>query len=390
MPRFAARTDRIAASATIALNNLVKKLQGEGKDIVSFTVGEPDFDTPQNVKDAAIKALQAGKTKYVQGPGIPELRKAVADHHAKHNRIPCGPEHVMVTPAKHGIFLALQATVQEGDEVLLPDPAWVSYEPMVQWCGAKAVPVPLNTADNFRMTPDAVAAKITSKTRAIILNSPSNPTGGVNTPSDVRGIVELADKHDLWIISDEIYQHIRYDGAEHLSPASLPGAFERTITVDGVSKTYAMTGWRLGWIVAPSPAWAVLDRLQSQSLTHCTSFAMYGAVEALNGPQESVLAMKREFDARRKLMVEGLRKLPGVTCAMPGGAFYAFPRFSGKAWGDDDNQLAADLLEKAGVATTPGSSFGAMGRGHLRLSYATSQERIREGLRRLHEFALGR
>lgn len=387
MPKFAPRMSRITASATVAISNLVAKKRREGVDIVSFSVGEPDFDTPQHVKDAAIQALQQGKTKYVPGPGIPELREAVAAYHAKDNAIPCAAENVLVTPSKQSVLYAILATADQGDEVLIPDPAWVSYEPMVQWAHAKPVGVPLTAETGFRMTPEAVAERITTKTRAIVLNSPSNPTGGVNTDADVKGIADLARDHDLWVISDEMYQKIRFGGAPHLSPASLPGMFERTITLDGCSKTYAMTGWRIGWAVAPRPAWVEFDKLQSQSLTHCTSFAQYGAVAAVNGPKDFVAMMRTEFEARRDLIVAGLRKLPGVTCPVPGGAFYVFPRFDPRHWGGlSDDELGMQLIDKAGVATTPGGSFGAHGKGHLRLSYATSRDRIQEGLRRMAEF----
>ncbi|MEK6975278.1 MAG: pyridoxal phosphate-dependent aminotransferase [Candidatus Thermoplasmatota archaeon] len=390
MPGFSPRMQRITASATVAISNLVAQKRREGADVVSFSVGEPDFDTPQHIKDAAIRALQEGKTKYVPGPGIPELREAVAAYHAKDNAIPCKAENVLIAPSKQSVLYSILAVADQGDEVILPDPAWVSYEPMVQWAHAKPVGVKLTGETGFRMTADAVAERITKKTRAIVLNSPSNPTGGVNTDADVKGIADLAKDHDLWVISDEMYQKIRYDGAPHLSPASLPGMFERTITLDGCSKTYAMTGWRIGWAVAPKPAWVQLDKLQSQSLTHCTSFAQYGAVAAVAGPKDSVETMRKEFQARRDLIVAGLRKLPGVTCPNPGGAFYVFPRFEAKSWGGlDDSRLAEELLAKANVATTPGSSFGANGAGHLRLSYATSRDRIQDGLKRMADFQKG-
>lgn len=390
MPKFASRMGRITASATVAISNLVAKKRQEGVDMVSFSVGEPDFDTPQHIKDAAIKALQAGKTKYVPGPGIPELREAVAKYHWDENGIPCHAANVLITPSKQSVLYSILATADQGDEVLIPDPAWVSYEPMVQWAHAKPVGVSLTAETGFRMTSEAVAERITKKTKAIVLNSPSNPTGGVNTESDVKGIADLARDHDLWVISDEMYQKIRYGDAKHLSPASLEDMMERTITLDGCSKTYAMTGWRIGWAVVPKPAFVEFDKLQSQSLTHCTSFAQYGAVAAVNGPKDSVTMMRKEFEARRDLIVAGLRALPGVTCPVPGGAFYVFPRFDPQHWGGrGDDKLCLDLIDKVGVATTPGSSFGAHGKGHLRLSYATSRERIAEGLRRMAEFQKG-
>lgn len=388
MPRFAPAADRVPSSATLAAGARVAELRRKGVDIVSFTLGEPDFPTPSHIKDAAIQALRDGKTHYEPTAGIPELRAAVAEQESRRSRIPCTAKDVLVTPAKHGIFLALHAIAGPGDEVLIPDPAWVSYDPIIRWADGKPVPVRLDEQNGFRMTPAAVAQRITKRTRAIVLNSPSNPTGGVNTAEDVRGIVELAIDHDLWIVSDEIYQRIDYGSVPIVSPASLPGAWERTFTVNGLSKAYAMTGWRLGWIVAPPPAHAVVERMQSQSLTHITSFAQYGAVAALTGPQDSVDAMRDEFQARRDLMVAGLRALPGVSCTMPAGAFYAFPRFDPAVWGtDDDVRLADRLLAEAHVAGTPGSAFGAAGRGHVRFSYATSQARIREGLARLERMA---
>jgi aspartate aminotransferase len=389
VPRLAERLSSIKPSATVALNNLVVEKRKAGADVVSFSVGEPDFDTPAHVKDAAIKALREGRTKYTPGPGIPELRQAIATSAAAQQKIPCEAKNVLVTPAKMGIFLSLQATCGPGDEVLLPDPAWVSYEPMIQWTGAKPIGVRLDATTDFRTTPDAVAARITKRTKAIILNSPSNPTGGVDTPTDVKGIAKLAADHDVWVISDEIYRQLLYEGTHH-SPASLPGAFDRTITIDGLSKSFAMTGWRMGWAIAPEPVVKELDKLQSQSLTHCTSFAQYGAVAAVAGPQDSVATMRAEFKARRDLMLGLLRKLPGVECATPHGAFYAFPKFDSKRWGGlDDVKLAERLLSEANVAATPGSSFGPAGTGHLRLSYATSRERIEEGIKRMAKWQAG-
>jgi len=383
VPGFAARMRRIRPSATAAMGALVAEKRKAGADVVSFTIGEPDFDTPQHVKDAAIQALRDGKTKYTPNAGIPELRQAIATSERAHAGIPAEAGNVLVTPAKHGIFLAIMATCGEGDEILIPDPSWVSYAPMAQWAHATAVGVPLREETQFRMVPEEVAERITPRTRVLLLNSPSNPTGGVDTPEDVRALVELAEDHDLWIVSDEIYQHLQFEG-RHQSPAALPGAFDRTITVNGLSKSFAMTGWRMGWAVAPKPALAELEKLQGQSISHITSFAQYGALAAVSGPQDFVADMKREFLARRDVMVAGLRALPGVTCPTPKGAFYCFPRFDPAVWGGlDDAQLALRLLADADVGTTPGSAFGDAGKGHLRFSYATSRDRIQEGLRRV-------
>jgi aspartate aminotransferase len=376
--------DRIVASATVSVSNKVAELTRAGKDIVSFSMGEPDFDTPEHVRRAAKDALDAGHTKYTPGPGIPELRAAIAAVHARDNKIPCGPGNVLVTPTKQAVMMAILAVADHGDEVLLPDPGWVSYDPITRWAHAEPVPVPLAAEEGFRMTPDALAERITKRSVAVVLNSPSNPTGGVNTPADVRGIVELAADHDLWIITDEIYQKLLYDG-KHVSPASLPDAFERTITIDGVSKPYAMTGWRVGWAVAPAPAFTEMNKLQSHSVTQATTFAQYGALAALQGPQDCVADMREAFMHRRRIMVDGLRALVGVTCPEPAGAFYAFPHFEqAEPGGSDgsDEALCLRLIE-AGVAGTPGSAFGAAGAAHIRFSYAASEARIREGLARL-------
>ncbi len=365
------------------MNELVAKKRKLGADVVSFSVGEPDFVTPEHVRDAASKALRDGKTHYTPGAGIPELRAAIAAAEVRDAKIQCDASNVLVTPAKHGIFLAVMAVADKGAEVIIPDPAWVSYEPIIEWAHAKAKGVPLSGDNGFRMTPEAVAAAITKKTKAIILNSPSNPTGGVNTKADVKGILELAVDHDLWVISDEIYQKLQYEGTP-VSPASLPGGFERTLTIDGLSKSFAMTGWRMGWVVAPPKAFEAVSRLQSQSITHVTSFAQYGALAAVAGPQDSVASMKKEFQARRDIMVKGLQALPGVTCPEPKGAFYCFPHFDPKKWGGmHDEALALAMLDKADVAVTGGSAFGSRGKDHLRFSYACSRDKIAEGMKRL-------
>lgn len=370
--------DKVVGSATVAITGKVAEMKAQGHDVIGFSVGEPDFDTPEHVKQAAKDALDAGHTKYTPGPGIPALREAIARYHQERNGIPAEAKHVIATPTKQAVAMSFLALAGQGDEVILPDPAWVSYEPITRWAEATPVPVPCSLEDGFKMRADAVAEAITPKSRMILLNSPSNPTGAVNDPADIRGIVELAEDHDLWIVSDEIYQELIYDG-EHLSPASLPGGFDRTITIDGLSKSFAMTGWRTGWLVAPGPAFKQINKLQSHSVTMVTSFAQHGAVAALNGPKDSVAQMHAAFTERRKVMVDGLNALPGVECPTPSGAFYAFPKFDT----DDDNALCMRMIEEAHVAPTPGSAFGEMGKGCLRFSYATSVERIQEGLARM-------
>ncbi len=378
MPGFAPRMDRIEGSATVRIANLVAEKKAAGEPVIGFSVGEPDFDTPDHVKAAAKAALDAGHTKYTPGPGIPALREAVARYHQERNGIPCRANNVLVTPTKQAVAMSLLALVDQGDEVILPDPAWVSYAPITQWAHADPVPVTTTADEGFRLTPDGVAEAITPNTKVVLLNSPSNPTGGVATPDDVRGIVDLAVDHDLWIISDEIYQEIIYD-AQHQSPAALEGAFERTITLDGLSKSFAMTGWRLGWLVAPEPAFKQINKLQSHSITCCTNFAQHGGVAALNGPRDFLADMVDTFRARRDRMVERLNAIEGVTCPVPGGAFYVFPHFDADVWGSDDNALCERLIA-AGIAPTPGSAFGAAGKGHLRFSYATSMENIETGM----------
>lgn len=361
----------IPGSATVAISDRVAKKRAEGADILSFSLGEPDFTTPKHICDAAKAALDAGHTHYTPGPGIRALRDTIAATHKRENNIDGTGDQVLVTPTKLAVTLAMQALVNPGDEVLLPNPGWVSYAPCVQWAQGVGVEVDLDEA--FRMTPDAVAEKITSKTKMIVMNSPSNPTGGVQEDSDIRGIVELAEDHDFWILSDEIYQKLRYD-APHLSAASM--APERTITLDGMSKAYAMTGWRVGWAIAPPEVYAAMNRLQSHSVTHVTSFAQYGALAGLQGPQDCVEEMRQAFDARRRLMLQGFKDL-GIDCPTPRGAFYCFPNFGG------DDVAWCEALIDAGVATTPGSSFGSRGKGHLRFSYAASEATITEGLARV-------
>ncbi len=378
VPGFASRMDRIEGSATVAIADLVASQRAAGKDIISLSLGEPDFDTPAHVRQAAKDALDAGHTHYTPGPGIPSLRDAIAQYHQDRNGIPAERRHVLVTPTKQAVMMAIQATVGEGDECIVPDPGWVSYAPAVHWAGGRPVPVGLDAQDGFRMHAEAVADAITDKTRLIVLNSPSNPTGGANTAEDVRGIVELAQDHDLWIMSDEIYQELQYSG-DHTSAAAID--FDRVITVDGLSKSFAMTGWRMGWAVAPEAAFKQMNKLQSHSLTHCTSFAQYGALEALTGPRDSIDAMRTAFLARRRIIVDGLNAIDGVTCAEPAGAFYAFPHFA-QADGDDE-ALCMRLIKEAGVAGTPGSAFGDAGRGHIRFSYAASEETLRSAVERI-------
>ena len=381
---LAARVARVRASETVRIASLVAEKRRAGVDVVSFSVGEPDFDTPEHVRAAAKQALDDGHTHYTPAAGIHDLRAAIAAKHRDENAmVDVRPEDVVVTPTKQAIAQAILAVVDHGDEVLLPDPAWVSYEPLIQLAGGRPVPVPVDAEHGFRLTADRLAEHVTSKTKLIITNSPSNPTGGTDTEADVRGHADLAKDHDLYLLSDEIYEHIRYEG-RHVSPASLDGMAERTMTVNGLSKSFAMTGWRLGWVVAPPPLLKEILKIQSHTITHVTSFAQYGGIAALTGPQEPVREMVRTFARRREIVLEALAAMPGVTCANPTGAFYVFPRIDAAA--GDDVRFTERLLEEADVAVTPGSAFGAGGAGHVRISYATSEERLRTGLDRLGRF----
>lgn len=375
-PRVAKRLDRVKESGTVKITDAVQKLRKEGREIVSFSVGEPDFDTPAPVKDAAKRALDANKTHYVSAWGIPELREAIAGKHKRENGIPCEAKDTLVTPAKQGLFYAMLGLVDHGDEVIIPDPAWVSYEQCINLAGGRTTYVPATLETEFRMEPDAVAEAITPRTRMLVVNSPSNPAGGVQSREDMKAFVDLANDHDLWLFSDELYEKILYEG-EHVSPASLPGGWERTITLNGLSKSHAMTGWRMGWLVAPNAILKELVKLQQHSLTHNTSFTMDAAVTALTMGAEPVEAMVREFRARRDIMVKGLRGIDGFTVNEPKGAFYVFPRFD---FDMDSMRFAEHLLHNAGVAVTPGVEFGPRGERHLRVSYANSQENLRKGL----------
>ncbi|MBI4393401.1 MAG: pyridoxal phosphate-dependent aminotransferase [Euryarchaeota archaeon] len=381
----AKRMDDVEASGTVKTTDIVNRLKAEGKEIVSFSIGEPDFITPKHIRDAATRALDAGFTHYTSSYGIPELREAIAKKSVSDNGIPCEAKHVLVTPAKQAIFEAIFATVDPGDEVIIPDPGWVSYEPIIKLAGGVPVHVKVEAHKDFRQMPDDIGRAVTPKTKMIIVNSPSNPTGSVATESDVKGVAEIAKSHDLLVLSDEIYEKIIYEGKHH-SIAAEHGMMERTITVNGLSKSYAMTGWRIGWLVAPLDILTHISKIQQHSITHVTSFAQKAAVTALTASQRSVADMAAEFKTRRDLVVEGLNAIPGMHCVKPKGAFYVFPRFDYEM---SSEELSTYILSEAGVAVTPGSAFGPNGEHHLRISYANSQENLRKGLDRMRE-ALGK
>jgi aspartate aminotransferase len=376
--------ERIGTETAFEAAARARKLEATGVDVVHLEVGEPDFDTPANIRAAAKRALDEGKTHYAPFPGIPELREAIADDATARKRFPVVPEQVFVTVGGKGVMLyAIQALVDEGDEVLVPDPGYPIYESLVSWIGGTSVPVPIRQANEFRLDPDELASLVTPRTTMIVLNSPANPTGGVLTRTDLEKIAEVAQAHDLVVLADEIYGRILYEG-EHVSIASLPGMAERTIVLDGFSKTYAMTGWRLGYAIVPEWLAFAFGRLLINSVSNVSNFSQYGAVEALRGPQDEVEAMVREFRARRDLVVDGLNAIPGISCLRPSGAFYVFPEVSGTGLSGAD--LAHRLLYEAGVSTLAGTAFGGVGTDHIRLSYATSQANIRTALERIEQF----
>jgi aspartate/methionine/tyrosine aminotransferase len=359
-----------------------RALEKKGKDVVHLEIGEPDFDTPKNIKEAAVKALNAGYTHYGPSAGIPELREAIAQYISKTRGIEVDPDEVVVTPgAKPIMFFGILALVNPGEEVLYPNPGFPIYESVVNFVGAKPVPIPLKEENDFRLDPEYVKEKITKKTKMIILNSPENPTGGVLTEEDLRAIADcVAEKDDVFVLSDEIYSRIIYEG-KHESVASLLGMKEKTILLDGFSKTYAMTGWRLGYGVMRKDLAQKVAQLMTNSNSCTCTFTQIAGIEALKGPQNEVDKMVAEFKKRREVIVSGLNNIKGVTCKKPHGAFYAFPNIKGT--GMDCKKLGDYLLNEAGVAVLPGTSFGKYGEGYLRLSFANSIENIKKALDRI-------
>jgi len=359
-----------------------KALEKQGKDVVHLEIGEPDFDTPKNIKEAAVKALYAGYTHYVPSAGIPELREAIANHIAETRKIPVSPEEVVVTPgAKPIMFFAIMACVNPGDEVLYPNPGFPIYESVVNFVGAKPVPVPLPEEKDFKFDIEFVKKNITKKTKMIIINSPENPTGGVLEREDLKVIADLiANRDDVLVLSDEIYDRIVYEG-KHESIASLPGMKEKTIILNGFSKIYAMTGWRLGYGVMRKDLALKMAQLMTNTNSCTSAFTQMAGVEALKGPQEEPAKMVAEFRRRREVIVDGLNKIEGITCRKPRGAFYVFPNIT--RTGMESRELGDYLLNDAGVAVLPGTSFGKYGEGYLRLSFANSVANIQKALERI-------
>ncbi len=380
--RLASRMQSIGTETAFEAAARARALEATGRSVIHLEIGEPDFDTPANIREAAKRALDAGRTHYPPFPGIPELRAAIAADTALRRGFEPDPANVFVTVGGKGVmYYAILALVDPGDEVIVPDPGYPIYESVTRFVGGTAVPIPIRQENDFRLDTDELASLVTSRTKLIVINSPANPTGGVLTAEDLRRISEIAIERDLVVLSDEIYSRILYDGEEHTSIAALPGMAERTIVLDGFSKTYAMTGWRLGYGIVPGWLGHGFGRLLINSVSGATTFAQDGAVEALTGPQDAVDAMVEEFRARRDLVVDGLNAIPGVSCLRPRGAFYVFPEISGT--GVDGATLADMLLQETGVSVLAGTAFGGVGTSHIRLSYANSRENIAEALRRM-------
>jgi len=381
------RASALTPSITLAIDSKAKAMKAEGIDVVGFGAGEPDFDTPQHIKDAAIKAINEGFTKYTPSSGTPELRQAVADKFKRDNGLTYKPSQIIIScGGKHSCCNVICATCDPGDEVIIPAPYWLSYPEMVKL--AEATPVIIETSDQteFKVTPAQLRAAITPRTRLFILNSPSNPTGSLYTREEIKALGDVCLEKNVLVMSDEIYEKLVYDGAEHVSVASLSQKhFENTVIVHGLAKAYSMTGWRIGITAAPEPIAKAIDAIQSHSTSNPTSFAQKGAIAALNGPQDHLKIWLAEFAKRRAYAHERFNRIPGISCVNAKGAFYLFPNIS--KLGLKSMDFCAKLLEQEKVAIVPGVAFGAD--DYVRISYATSMENLKKGLDRIENFAKG-
>ena len=381
---FAKRMQALGTETAFEVLAKAKALEKQGKDIVHLEIGEPDFDTPKNIKDAAAKALNAGYTHYTPSAGMPELRQAIAEYISKTRKLDVKPEEVVVTPgAKPVMFFSMLSLVSPGDEVMYPNPGFPAYEALIKFVEAKPVPIPLREENEFSFDPEYVKEKITKKTKMIVLNSPENPTGGIIPREDLKVLADcLENRDDVFVLSDEIYSKIVYEGKSE-SISQFPGMKEKTIILDGFSKTYAMTGWRLGYGVMRKDLAGKMAQLMTNSNSCTNAFVQLAGVEALKGPQTELEKMVAEFRKRREVIVDGLNKIVGITCTKPHGAFYAFPNITGT--GMNSRKLGDQLLQNAGVAVLPGISFGEYGEGYLRLSFANSVENIKKALDRIEK-----
>ncbi|MDR1104002.1 MAG: pyridoxal phosphate-dependent aminotransferase [Endomicrobium sp.] len=384
------RVQSIKPSPTLAIDAKAKALKAQGLDIINFGVGEPDFDTPQSIKNAAINAINSGFTKYCPVPGTLEIKNAIIEKLKRDNSLVYTPEQIIVSSgAKHSLYNLFQSIIDDGDEVIVPAPYWVSYPDMIALAGGKSVIVQTTDKTNFKATPEDIEKALTPKTKAIVINSPSNPTGVTYSQEELKAIADVCVKHKIFIISDDIYEKLVYDNFKFTSIAQVsPQAKELTITINGVSKAYAMTGWRIGYAAGPKDIISAMSKIQSQSTSNACSISIKAAVEALNGSQECVEDMRKEFEKRRDYIVTRLNSIHGITCRKPEGAFYVFPNIKGllgKTFNsktiNTDLEFADYLLNYAKIAVVPGAAFGA--EGYIRLSYATSIENIKSGMDRL-------
>ncbi|MCZ8181153.1 MAG: pyridoxal phosphate-dependent aminotransferase [Rhizobium sp.] len=386
---------RIKPSATIAVTQMARELKAQGKDVISLSVGEPDFDTPQNIKDAAVAAIARGETKYTPVAGIPELRKAIADKFKRENGLDYKPEQVIVgTGGKQILFNAFMATINPGDEVVIPAPFWVSYPEMIALCGGTPVFVETTIENNFKLTAEQLDKAITPKTKWFMFNSPSNPSGAAYSKDELKALTDVLMKHShVWVLTDDMYEHLVFGDFVYYTPAQVePALYERTLTMNGVSKAYAMTGWRIGYAAGPLPLIKAMDMIQGQQTSGACSVAQWAAVEALNGPQDFIRESKKAFEERRDLVVSMLNQASGIVCPKPEGAFYVYPSCaaligktapSGKVI-ETDEDFVMELLATEGVATVHGSSFG-LG-PNFRVSYATSNAKLEEACSRIQRF----
>src|SRR5579872_2056823 len=378
--------NRLGTEGAFEVLAKARRLEADGRHIVHLEIGEPDFATPDNIVEAGISAMQNGYTHYTPASGILEAREAVAGFVTRMLKTEVDASEVVLVPGSKNVLLfTLLACIEPGDEVILPDPGYPAYASQVSFIGAVPKTVTLREKTGFRMDLDELASLITPKTRMLIINTPQNPTGGILTEEDVDFVCELVQKNDLLLVSDEIYSQLVY-GFHHVSPLSRPGMRERTVLMDGLSKSYAMTGWRLGYAVAPKALAAKLDQLMINSSSCAAAFTQMAAIEALSAPESehAVARMVKVFEHRRNLVVDGINRIPGMRCALPQGAFYAFPNIEGT--GFDEHELAARLLTEAGVAVLPGTAFGHAGRGFIRLAYTQSEDELKLGLSRIGEF----
>lgn len=382
--KLAARVGQVPPSLTLAIAAKAKALKAEGIDVCSFSAGEPDFDTPAHIKTAAEKALQEGKTKYGPAAGEPKLREAIARKLREDNGLCYNAENVIVTNGgKHSLFNLMLALIETGDEVIIPAPYWLSYPEMVKLAEGTPVIVSTDAASGYKITPDQLRSAITPKTKLFVLNSPSNPTGMIYTPEEIKALAEVIVENNIWVVSDEIYEKILYDGAEHLSIGAIgPEIFDRTIISNGFAKAYSMTGWRLGYLAGPVELIKAATTIQSHSTSNVCTFAQYGAIAALEGSQDCVEEMCQAFAARRQVMLDRLNAIPGLICPKPDGAFYMFPDIS--QTGIKSMEFCNALLESHQVAVVPGIAFGAD--DCIRLSYATDMASIEKGMDRLEKF----